>query len=166
MSRFTFHLPLDGGTTTSGCESSKRALCRTRHEVPENRLTYFVGFSSESRRGHVVGKSSVTQILLGRTCMQELDCAYPIHHFGSHFRIVIFLYRNRFPDTMHNMAAVVKTAATSKFDLSCRPLSAQRAFMANTRDATTNIMSEVVWSSVRLVYPAFVSTFHVTTRKL
>ena len=129
-------------------------------------LTHFVAFSLESRGGHFVGKSSVTQIPLGRTCMQELDCAYPIHHFGSHFRIVIFLYRNRFPDTMLIMAAVVKPAATSKFDLSCRPLSAQRAFTANTRDATTNIMSQVVWSSVRLVYPAFVSTFHVTTRKL
>ena len=45
----------------------------------KNRLTYFVAFSSESRRGHVVGKSSVTQIPPGRTCMEELDCAYPIH---------------------------------------------------------------------------------------
>ena len=45
----------------------------------KSRLTYFVAFSSESRRGHVVGKSSVTQIPPGRTCMQELNFAYPIH---------------------------------------------------------------------------------------
>ena len=57
-------------------------------------------------------------------------------------RIVIFLCRNRFPDTVLYMAAVAN-ATTRKFDLSCRPLSAQRACMANTRDAPTNLMSEV-----------------------
>ena len=41
------------------------------------------------------------------------------------------------------MAAVAKTAVTSKFDLSWRPLSDQRACMANTRDAPTDLMSEV-----------------------
>ena len=45
----------------------------------KSRLTYFVALRSESRRGHVVGKSSVTQIPPGRTCMQELHFAYPIH---------------------------------------------------------------------------------------
>ena len=64
-------------------------------------------------------------------------------YFGLHFRIVTYLCRNRFPDTMLYMAAVAKTAVTSKFDLCCRPLSAQRACMANTRDAPTNLMSEV-----------------------
>ena len=61
----------------------------------------------------------------------------------SFFRVVIFLCRNRFPDAMLYMAAVAKTAATSKFDLYCRPLSAQRACMANTRDDPTNLMSNV-----------------------
>ena len=64
-------------------------------------------------------------------------------YFGSHFRIVIFLRRNRSPDTMLYIAVVAKTAVTSEFDLSCKPLSAQRACMANTRDAPTNLMSEV-----------------------
>ena len=41
------------------------------------------------------------------------------------------------------MADVAKTAVTSKFDLYCTPLSAQRAGMANTRDAPTNLISEV-----------------------
>ena len=45
----------------------------------KSRLTYFVAFSSESRRGHVVGKSSVTQIPPGRTRMKELHFAYPTH---------------------------------------------------------------------------------------
>ena len=45
----------------------------------KSRLTYFVAFSSESRRGHVVGKSSVTQIPTGRTCMQKLHFGYRIH---------------------------------------------------------------------------------------
>ena len=39
--RFTFHLALDGGNTTSGCKSSKRALCRTCHEVPEKQVDLF-----------------------------------------------------------------------------------------------------------------------------
>ena len=64
-------------------------------------------------------------------------------YFGLHFRIVTFLCRNLFPDTMLYMADVAKTAVNSKFDLCCRPLSAQRAGMANTRDAPTNLMSEV-----------------------
>ena len=50
------------------------------------------------------------------------------------------------------MAAVAKAAATSKFDLCCKPLSAQRAFMASTRDTRTDLMSRFVWSSVRCVY--------------
>ena len=79
------------------------------------------------------------------------SCVY----FGSHFQIVLFLCRNRFPDTMLYMAAVAKAAATSKFDLSCRPLSAQRAFMANTRDARTNPMSRFVWSSVNCARSTF-----------
>ena len=37
----------------------------------------------------------------------------------------------------------VLNTVTCKFDLCCRPLSAQRACMANTRDAPTNFMSEV-----------------------
>ena len=45
----------------------------------KSRLTYFVAFSSESPRGHVVGKSSVTQIPPGRTRMKELHFAYPTH---------------------------------------------------------------------------------------
>ena len=77
-------------------------------------------------------------------------------YFGSNFRIVIFLCRNRFPATMLYMAAVAKTAATSKFDLSCRPPSAQRACMANTRDAPANLMSELCMEQctgrVRCVY--------------
>ena len=76
-------------------------------------------------------------------------------YFGSHFRIVIFICRNRFPDTMLYMAAVAKAAAISKFDLSCRPLSAQRAYEANTRDARTNLMSRFVWSSARCVRSTF-----------
>ena len=64
-------------------------------------------------------------------------------YFGLHFRIVTYLCRNRFPNTMLYMAAVAKTAVTSKFDFSFRPLSAQRACMANTRDVPTNLMSEV-----------------------
>ena len=63
--------------------------------------------------------------------------------FGLHFRIVAYLRRNRLPDTMLYMAAIAKTAVNSNFDLCCRPLSAQRAGMANTRDAPTNLMSEV-----------------------
>ena len=39
--RFTFHLPLDEGTTTSGCQSSKRSLCRTRQEIPEKQVDQF-----------------------------------------------------------------------------------------------------------------------------
>ena len=76
-------------------------------------------------------------------------------YFGSHFQIVVFLCRNRFPDTMLYMAAVAKAAATSKFDLSGRPLSAQRAFMVNTRDACTNLMSRLVWSSVNCARSTF-----------
>ena len=74
--------------------------------------------------------------------------------FNPHFQIV-FPCRNRLPDTMLYMAAVAKAAATSKFDLSCRPLSAQRAFLANTRDARTNLMSRFVWSSVNCVRSTF-----------
>ena len=48
-------------------------------------------------------------------------------YFGLHFRTVTYLCRNRFPDTMLHMAAVAKTAATSKFDLSCRPLLSEHA---------------------------------------
>ena len=87
----------------------------------------------------------------------QFSLAPPVFlYFGSHFRIVIFLCRNRFPDIMLNMAAVAKTAVTSKFDLSCRPISAQRACMANTRDAPTNLMSDVCMEQctgrVRCVY--------------
>ena len=47
------------------------------------------------------------------------------------------------------MAAVAKAAPTSKFDLSCRPLFAQRTYTtADTRDVRTNLMSRFVWSSV------------------
>ena len=80
-------------------------------------------------------------------------------YFGSHFRIVIFLRRNRSPDTMLYIAVVAKTAVTSEFDLSCKPLSAQRACMANTRDAPTNLMSDVCMEQctgrVRCVYFCF-----------
>ena len=38
---FTFHLPLDEGTTKSGFQSSKRALFRTRHGVPERNVDPF-----------------------------------------------------------------------------------------------------------------------------
>ena len=38
---FNFHLPLDEGTATSGFKGSKRALCRTRHEVPEKQVDLF-----------------------------------------------------------------------------------------------------------------------------
>ena len=71
-------------------------------------------------------------------------------YFGSHFRIVIFLCRNRFPDAMLYTAAVAKVAATSKFDLACFPLSAQRAFMANTRYAGTDFMSEACLEQCKL----------------
>ena len=53
------------------------------------------------------------------------------------------------------MAAVAQTAATSIFDLSCRPLSAQRAYTANTRNARTNFMSTFLWSGVRCVRSTF-----------
>ena len=52
----------------------------------KNRLINFVAFSSELRRGHVGGKSSVTQIPPGRACMQELDCAYSVHYTCSRSR--------------------------------------------------------------------------------
>ena len=74
-------------------------------------------------------------------------------YFGFHFRTATYLCRNRFPDTMLYMAAVGKTAVTSKFDLCCRPLSAQRACMANTRDAPTNLMSEVCMEQPMLSKP-------------
>ena len=67
----------------------------------------------------------------------------------------VFLCRNRFPDTMLYMTALAKAAAISKFDLSCRPLSAQRAFMANTRDTRTNLMSRFAWSNVNCVRSTF-----------
>ena len=73
-------------------------------------------------------------------------------YFGSHFRIVTFLCRNRFPDTMLHTAAVAKTAVTSKFDLCGRPLSAQRVCMANTRDAPANLMSEVCMEQCTLCF--------------
>ena len=79
-------------------------------------------------------------------------------YFGSHFRIVVFLCRKRFPDNMFYVAAVAKAAPTSKFDFSCRPLSAQRAriwYTANTRDARTNLISRFVWLSVRCVRSTF-----------
>ena len=60
---------------------------------------------------------------------------------------------------MFYMAAVAEKAATSKFDLYCRPLSAQRAFMASTRDAPANLVSEVCMEQctgrVRCVYVYF-----------
>ena len=80
-------------------------------------------------------------------------------HFGSHFQIlvliVVFHCRNRFPDTVLCMAAVAKAAVTSKFDLSCRPRSAQGAFIANTRDASTNLMPRFEWSSANSVRSTF-----------
>ena len=76
-------------------------------------------------------------------------------YFGSHLRIVVFLRRNRFPDNMFYMAAVAKAAPTSKFDFFCRPLSAQQAYTANTRDARTNLLSRFVWSSVRCARSTF-----------
>ena len=79
-------------------------------------------------------------------------------YFGSHFRKVVFLCRKRFPDNMFYVAAVAKAAPTSKFDLSCRTLSGQRAhvwYTANTCDARTNLTSMFVWSSVRGVRSIF-----------
>ena len=79
-------------------------------------------------------------------------------YFGSYFRIVVFICRKTFPDIMFCMAAVAKAAPTSKFDLSCRPRSAQLAhiwYTANTHDARTNLMSRFVWSSVRCVRSTF-----------
>ena len=83
---------------------------------------------------------------------------------GSHFRIVVFLYRKRFPDNMFYMAAVAKATPTSKFDLSCRPLSAQRTYTtANTRDARTNLMSRFLWSRVRCVRSTFDDYRYITS---
>ena len=80
-------------------------------------------------------------------------------YFGSHFRAVIFILRNRFPDSMLYMAAVATTAVTSKFDLSCRPFYAQQACMPSTRDAPTILMSEVCTEQctrrLRFVYFCF-----------
>ena len=64
-------------------------------------------------------------------------------YFGSYFREVVFLRRNPDPGKMFYMAAITNAAVTSKFDLCCRSLSAQRAGMANTRDAPTYLMSDV-----------------------
>ena len=71
-------------------------------------------------------------------------------YFGLHFRIVTYLCRNLFPDTILYNAAVAKTALTSKLDLCCKPLSAQPACMANTRDAPTNLRSEVLMEQCTL----------------
>ena len=76
-------------------------------------------------------------------------------YFGSHFRIALFLCRNPDPGKMFCMVDVANAAATSEFDLSCRPLSAQRACMTNTGDARTNLMSRFVWSSARCVRSTF-----------
>ena len=75
--------------------------------------------------------------------------------FRSQFQIVVLLCRNRFPGTMRYMATVAIASTTIKPDLSCRPLSAQREYMANTRDARTNLMSRFVWSSVKCVRSTF-----------
>ena len=61
-------------------------------------------------------------------------------YFGSYFRVVVFL-RSNHEDVLYGSRH--KRSRDSKFDLSCRPLSAQRVCMANTRDASTNFMSEV-----------------------
>ena len=64
------------------------------------------------------------------------------------------------------MAAVAKTAVTSKVDLSCRPLYAQQACMANTRDAPTNLMSDVCTEQctrrLRCVYFCFRCDYRYT----
>ena len=65
------------------------------------------------------------------------------------------------------MAAVAKTAVTSKVDLSCRPLYAQQACMANTRDAPTNLMSDVcteqcmLWSFYFRWLPVYYTSYEL-----
>ena len=87
-----------------------------------------------------------------RSVLQSSLAPLVFLYFGLHFRLVTYLCRNRFPDTMLYMATVAKTAVTSKFDLCCRLLSAQRACMANTRDAPTK-------SHVRSLYGAVYAVF-------
>ena len=76
VSLSTFHWMEELQHQDAKAESAPIAVHAMNYQ--KNRLIYFPAFSSESRRGRVVGKSSVTQIPLGRTCMQELDWAYPI----------------------------------------------------------------------------------------
>ena len=115
---------------------SSSYLCRTQtycapfclSDYPKHKIKWWSKWQPSYR--------SVLQIFVG------ISCAFFVF-FCLHFRIVTYLCRNSFPDTMLYIAAVAKTARNSKLDLCCRPLSAQRACMANTRDAPTNLMSEV-----------------------
>ena len=77
VSLSTFHWMEEQQHQDAKAESAPFAVHVMNYQ--KNRLTYFVAFSSESRRGNVVGKTSVTQIPPGRTCTQEVDCAGPIH---------------------------------------------------------------------------------------
>ena len=58
-------------------------------------------------------------------------------------KIVVFLCGNRYPDKMLTCRPLTMDASNSMVDLSCRPLFAQRACMANTRDAPTNLMPKI-----------------------
>ena len=84
-------------------------------------------------------------------------------YFGSHFRIVIFICRNRFQDTMLYMAAAAKQP---------RPVSSTSPvglFLLSEHASPTCVTplliscQKFVWSSARLVYAAFISTCDVTT---
>ena len=55
-----------------------------------------------------------------RSVLQSSLAPLVFLYFGLHFRLVTYLCRNRFPDTMLYMAVVAKTAVTTKFDLRCR----------------------------------------------
>ena len=73
-------------------------------------------------------------------------------YFGSHFRIALFLCRNPDPGKMFCMVDVANAAATSEFDLSCRPLSAQRVCMANTLTPLLISCQKFVWSCGRSTF--------------
>ena len=87
-----------------------------------------------------VGRNGNHHIIAFCNFRWPLLCSCSLVHFSG--LLYKYFSRNRFPDIMLYMSAVAKIAVTSKFDLSCRPLPAQRARMANTRDAPTNLMSE------------------------
>ena len=76
-------------------------------------------------------------------------------YFGSHFQIVVFLCRRPLLGYYALYGSRCKSSRDQEFDLSCRPLSAQRAVMANPRDARTNLMSRFVWNSVNCVRSTF-----------